>query len=88
MLRLHGMRFNKRLQLVMRHARCTECGAELRLVPTLCPLCGAEIKREAVSFDGWQVSEYQAEVRRLRGELAPEDRRRRGPALVKLTEEG
>ena len=88
MFRLHGMRLHQWLQLAMKHAQCVECGAELRLVPTLCPLCGAEIKREAASFEGWEVDEYQAEVRRLRGELGSSGRRRGGPALVKATEEG
>lgn len=59
----------------------------MRLVPTLCPLCGAEIKREAVSLDGWQVDRYQAEVRRLRGELG-DGHKRKGPVLVRATEEG
>ncbi|MBA3629264.1 MAG: hypothetical protein H0W55_06250 [Actinobacteria bacterium] len=72
----------------MKLSKCTECGAELRLIPTLCPLCGAEIKREAASFDGWQVDHYQAEVRRLRGELGRDDPKRRGAALVIATEEG
>ena len=58
----------------------------MRLVPTLCPLCGTEIKREAL--DGWQVDRYQAEVRRLRGELGRDGDKRRGVALTRATEKG
>ncbi len=71
----------------MKLSKCTECGAELRLVPTLCPLCGAEIEREAASFEGWQVDRYQAEVRRLRGELGRDGRPHRGLTLVPAKEE-
>ncbi len=81
------MRLDERLFIIMKLSKCTECGAELRLVPTLCPLCGAEIRREAASFDQWQVDHYQAEVRRLRGELGDDNRKRRA-GLVIVTEEG
>ena len=71
----------------MKLALCTGCGAELQLLPTVCPLCGAEIKREAVSLDGWEVERYQAEVRRLRGELGRDEPKRRA-VLVVAKEDG
>ncbi|MDQ3785476.1 MAG: hypothetical protein M3360_11510 [Actinomycetota bacterium] len=82
------MRLDQRLFIVMKLSKCTECGAELRLVPTLCPLCGAEIKREPASIEQWQVDHYQAEVRRLRGELGRDDRKRGGSSLAIAAEEG
>lgn len=52
--------------------KCHECGAELRLGPAPCPLCGAE---EAAD-ESWTVpvkavdpDHYQASVRELREQL-------------------
>jgi predicted amidophosphoribosyltransferase len=57
--------------------RCSECGAQLRLRSTLCPLCGAEeaaAKRPAKDEPGPDamvvtVDDYQSDIRRLRDEL-------------------
>ncbi|HEX2293948.1 MAG TPA: hypothetical protein VHN37_01415 [Actinomycetota bacterium] len=48
---------------------CGECGAELKLRPASCPLCGRETpfvpkERVAIDLDG-----YQQNVRSLRDEL-------------------
>lgn len=72
----------------MRLSKCTECGAELQLAPQSCPLCGAEVTRETASLNGWEVDRYQAEVRRLRGELEPSRRKPRGLVSIKSTEKG
>lgn len=69
-------------------SRCVECGAELQLAPKACPLCGAEVTRETASLSGWEVDRYQAEVRRLRGELEPTRRKPRRLVSVKSTEKG
>jgi predicted amidophosphoribosyltransferase len=61
--------------------RCSECGAQLRLRSTLCPLCGAEEGGDATTAKRKQASkkrpgakvvtveDYQADMRRLRDEL-------------------
>jgi predicted amidophosphoribosyltransferase len=57
--------------------RCSECGAQLRLRSTLCPLCGAEearTKKRAKDEPGPDamvvtVDDYQADIRKLREEL-------------------
>lgn len=48
---------------------CSECGAELRLGPTRCPLCGCE---PGVSKDAEVVSDpagYHSRVQELRDQL-------------------
>ncbi len=48
---------------------CSECGAELRLRPASCPLCGREtpfVPKEPVAID---LDDYQTNVRSLRDEL-------------------
>lgn len=52
--------------------KCHECGAELRLGPAPCPLCGAE----ETADESWTVpvkavdpDHYQASVRELREQL-------------------
>ena len=59
--------------------RCSECGAQLRLRPASCPLCGAAVKRreKAVADEAPDPEDYQSNVRALRAEL---DRLRRGEA--------
>ena len=61
--------------------RCSECGAQLRLRSTLCPLCGAEEAGAAKPGkakpgnepgpDAMVVTadDYQADIRKLREEL-------------------
>ena len=57
--------------------RCSECGAQLRLRSTLCPLCGAEeagTKKRGKDEPGPDamvvtVDDYQADIRKLREEL-------------------
>ena len=50
--------------------RCGECGAELKLGPATCPLCGAEPSTESSKTRQPDVDEYQSNVRRLRSQLA------------------
>ena len=48
---------------------CRECGAELRLRPASCPLCGRDtpfVPKERVAID---LDDYQSNVRSLRDEL-------------------
>ncbi len=48
---------------------CSECGAELRLRPASCPLCGRDtpfVPKERVHID---LDDYQSNVRSLRDEL-------------------
>jgi hypothetical protein len=53
----------------MKPEKCRECGAELRLRPATCPLCGCELKPE----DSWNApgneEDYHSNVRQLRDEL-------------------
>jgi uncharacterized Zn finger protein (UPF0148 family) len=53
----------------MTDQNCSECGAELRLRPASCPLCGREtpfVAKERVAID---LDDYQSNVRSLRDEL-------------------
>ncbi|MDQ3981491.1 MAG: hypothetical protein M3271_02275 [Actinomycetota bacterium] len=67
------MRIHERLFLrggdVASQEHCSECGAELRLRPASCPLCGREtpfVAKERVAID---LDDYQSNVRSLREEL-------------------
>ena len=72
MLRLPVLRLDERLLLMAAspsEQNCSECGAELRLRPASCPLCGRDtpfvpMKRVAIDLD-----DYQNNVRLLREEL-------------------
>lgn len=48
--------------------RCRQCGAELRLGPTACPLCGANLDAPAPTKPS-EIAGYQADLRKLRAEL-------------------
>ena len=53
----------------MAFQKCSECGAELRLRPASCPLCGVDAPytpKERVHID---LDDYQSNVRSLRDEL-------------------
>ena len=53
----------------MAEAHCSECGAELKLRPASCPLCGRDtpfVVKERVAID---LDDYQSNVRLLREEL-------------------
>ncbi len=68
MLRLPVLRVDQRLFL-MEDQFCSECGAELRLRPASCPLCGEAtpyVAKERVHID---LDDYQSNVRSLRDEL-------------------
>ena len=45
-----------------------ECGAQLPVRPTVCPLCGAEASSEQ-SKAAKYAADYQADVRQLREQL-------------------
>jgi uncharacterized Zn finger protein (UPF0148 family) len=66
------VRFDERLLLrtaiAMKPQKCSECGAEFRLGPDSCPLCGADRERTADPQPGDQES-YHSNVRQLREEL-------------------
>ena len=56
--------------------RCRECGAQLRLRSTSCPLCGGEEKKDAEASarakpkaEVVNVDDYQSDLRKLREEL-------------------
>ena len=52
-----------------RDEHCSECGAELKLRPASCPLCGRDtpfLPKERVHID---LDDYQSNVRSLRDEL-------------------
>ena len=70
MLRLSELRLDERLQLgSMKIQRCAACGAELRLRPTRCPLCGAEPSAPARPPKKRSTESYQSDVRKLRAQL-------------------
>ncbi|HVF53748.1 MAG TPA: hypothetical protein VNC78_09115 [Actinomycetota bacterium] len=49
---------------------CSECGAELRLGPARCPLCGTEAPVPKLEVAPEEVvDDYQSNVRALRDEL-------------------
>ncbi|HYO60854.1 MAG TPA: hypothetical protein VEU29_03040 [Actinomycetota bacterium] len=53
----------------MAFENCSECGAELKLRPASCPLCGRDtpfVAKERVHID---LDDYQTNVRLLRDEL-------------------
>jgi hypothetical protein len=57
--------------------RCKECGAQLRLRSTSCPLCGTGEETDAPKAPGRgksetsvvNVDDYQSDIRKLREEL-------------------
>ncbi|CAN5608405.1 hypothetical protein BH24ACT26_BH24ACT26_08790 [soil metagenome] len=57
------------LGLTMIATECTECGAELRLRPARCPLCGADAQTRTPKRAGTDVETYQGDVRSLREQL-------------------
>lgn len=49
---------------------CSECGAELRLRPHRCPLCGTDVERTTSDAPAVKsVEKYQAGLRDLRKQL-------------------
>ena len=48
---------------------CSECGAELRLRPASCPLCGADVTDKSLSATPTSAEDYQSNVRDLREQL-------------------
>lgn len=48
---------------------CGECGAELKLGPATCPLCGADGSDDSPATDTWNAEAYQSNVRDLREQL-------------------
>lgn len=69
MLRLPVVRNDERMLLMDKAQLCSECGAELKLRPASCPLCGVEtpfVAKERVHID---LDDYQSNVRSLKDEL-------------------
>lgn len=62
---------DERLLVAMTAKHCSECGAELKLGPARCPLCGTEANQDA----DWSkekpasTENYQHNVRNLRAQL-------------------
>ena len=55
--------------MVVHPTHCSECGAELKLRPASCPLCGRDtpfVPKERIAID---LDDYQSNVRALRDEL-------------------
>lgn len=48
---------------------CRECGAELSLRPTSCPLCGSDASVDMRRTPVTDVEDYQSSVRALRDQL-------------------
>jgi predicted amidophosphoribosyltransferase len=48
---------------------CSECGAELRLRPASCPLCGADTSDKSWAVPVENADEYQTNVRELHEQL-------------------
>ena len=61
----------------MAEKTCRECGAELQLGPTLCPLCGHDPDKDLLKT---RVETYHSEVRELRKRLR--DLREQGAEAV------
>jgi len=49
--------------------RCGECGAELKLGPATCPLCGHDTEAPAPPAAEVDPDEYHSNLRQLRDEL-------------------
>lgn len=49
--------------------KCGECGAELRLRPASCPLCGASTEVAPATAGEIDPDDYHSNVRQLRDEL-------------------
>ncbi len=52
--------------MAKRKEMCSECGAELRLGPARCPLCGAE---PSVPLAATDADRYHSNVQELRDQL-------------------
>jgi hypothetical protein len=48
---------------------CSECGAELKLRPASCPLCGRDTPFRTMERVHIDLDDYQSNVRSLREEL-------------------
>lgn len=60
----------KKMARRKKQEHCAECGAELRLRPDSCPLCGADVSQDkGWSAEAPSAEDYQSNVRDLRDEL-------------------